>query len=43
MIGQTAGLIDRVEPAADLVRQISHDAEAILRDRLPRLLAGGRP
>lgn len=39
MIGQTAGLIDRVEPAADLVRQISLDAEAILRERLPRLLA----
>jgi NAD(P)H-dependent flavin oxidoreductase YrpB (nitropropane dioxygenase family) len=39
MIGQTAGLIDRVVPAADLVRQISHDAEAILRERLPRLLA----
>lgn len=39
MIGQTAGLIDRVEPAADLVRQISRDAEAILRERLPRLLA----
>ena len=39
MIGQTAGLIDRIEPAADLVRQISRDAEAILRERLPRLLA----
>jgi NAD(P)H-dependent flavin oxidoreductase YrpB (nitropropane dioxygenase family) len=39
MIGQTAGLIDRVEPAADLVRQISRDAEAILRERLPSLLA----
>jgi NAD(P)H-dependent flavin oxidoreductase YrpB (nitropropane dioxygenase family) len=39
MIGQTAGLIDRVEPAADLVRQIARDAEHILRDRLPRLLA----
>jgi NAD(P)H-dependent flavin oxidoreductase YrpB (nitropropane dioxygenase family) len=39
MLGQTAGLIDRVEPAADLVRQISREAEAILRDRLPRLLA----
>ena len=39
MIGQTAGLIDRVEPAGDLVRQISRDAEAILRERLPRLLA----
>ena len=39
MIGQTAGLIDRVEPAAELVRQISRDAEAILRERLPGLLA----
>jgi NAD(P)H-dependent flavin oxidoreductase YrpB (nitropropane dioxygenase family) len=38
MLGQTAGLIDRVEPAGDLVRQISRDAEAILRERLPRLL-----
>jgi NAD(P)H-dependent flavin oxidoreductase YrpB (nitropropane dioxygenase family) len=38
MIGQTAGLIDRIEPAADLVRQISRDAEAILRERLPSLL-----
>jgi NAD(P)H-dependent flavin oxidoreductase YrpB (nitropropane dioxygenase family) len=28
-----------VEPAADLVRQIASDAESILRDRLPRLLA----
>ena len=39
MIGQTAGLIDRIEPAADLVRQISRDAEAILRERLPSFLA----
>ena len=39
MIGQTAGLIDRIEPAGDLVRQISRDAEAILRERLPSLLA----
>ena len=39
MIGQTAGLIDRVDPAAEVVRQISRDAEAILRDRLRGLLA----
>jgi NAD(P)H-dependent flavin oxidoreductase YrpB (nitropropane dioxygenase family) len=39
MIGQTAGLIERVEPAAEVVRQIARDAEAILRERLPRLLA----
>ena len=38
MIGQTAGLIDRIEPAGDLVRRISRDAEAILRERLPKLL-----
>jgi NAD(P)H-dependent flavin oxidoreductase YrpB (nitropropane dioxygenase family) len=39
MIGQTAGLIERVEPAADVVRLISGEAEAILRQRLPGLLA----
>jgi len=39
MIGQTAGLIERIEPAGELVRQISRDAETILRQRLPRLLA----
>jgi len=39
LIGQTAGLIDRVEPAAEVVQQISQEAEAILRERLPRLLA----
>jgi NAD(P)H-dependent flavin oxidoreductase YrpB (nitropropane dioxygenase family) len=37
-VGQTAGLIDRVEPAGELVRRISADAEAILRGRLPALL-----
>ena len=39
LVGQTAGLIDAIEPAADLVRRISADAEAILRRRLPSLLA----
>jgi NAD(P)H-dependent flavin oxidoreductase YrpB (nitropropane dioxygenase family) len=39
LIGQTAGLIDRIEPAAEVVQQISQEAEAILRERLPRLLA----
>jgi NAD(P)H-dependent flavin oxidoreductase YrpB (nitropropane dioxygenase family) len=39
MIGQTAGLIDRVEPAAEVVQQISQEAESILRQRLPRFLA----
>ncbi len=39
LLGQTAGLIDRIQPAADIVQQISRDAEAILRERLPRLLA----
>ena len=39
MIGQTAGLIDRVEPAAEVVQQISQEAETILRQRWPRFLA----
>ena len=39
MVGQTAGLIDSIEPAGDLVRRIAADAEAILRQRLPALLA----
>ena len=39
LLGQTAGLIDRIEPAGEVVRQISRDAEAILRQRLPSLLA----
>jgi NAD(P)H-dependent flavin oxidoreductase YrpB (nitropropane dioxygenase family) len=38
LVGQTAGLIDAIEPAAELVRRISADAEAILRQRLPGLL-----
>ena len=38
MVGQTAGLIDAIAPAGELVRRISADAEAILRDRLPALL-----
>jgi len=31
--------IGRVDPAAEVVEQVSRDAEAILRERLPRLLA----
>jgi NAD(P)H-dependent flavin oxidoreductase YrpB (nitropropane dioxygenase family) len=38
LVGQTAGLIETIEPAAHLVRQISADAEAILRQRLPSML-----
>ena len=37
-IGQSAGLIDTVLPAADVVRQIVRDAEEVLRTRLPALL-----
>jgi len=39
-IGQSAGLIDSVVPAADVVRQIASDAEEILRSRLPAMLVG---
>ena len=37
-LGQTAGLIDSIEPAGDLVRRISAEAEAIIRERLPALV-----
>lgn len=37
-IGQSAGLIDAVMPAGDVVRQIVGEAEDILRSRLPALL-----
>lgn len=33
LIGQDAGLIDRVEPAGEIVRRMVHEAEAILRRR----------
>jgi NAD(P)H-dependent flavin oxidoreductase YrpB (nitropropane dioxygenase family) len=37
-IGQSAGLIESIKPAADVVREIVADAEAILRSRLPTFL-----
>jgi NAD(P)H-dependent flavin oxidoreductase YrpB (nitropropane dioxygenase family) len=38
--GQSAGLIDAVEPAAVIVERIVTDATALLRQRVPSLLAG---
>jgi NAD(P)H-dependent flavin oxidoreductase YrpB (nitropropane dioxygenase family) len=38
-IGQSAGLIDAVLPAADIVAQVVAEAEEILRSRLPALTA----
>jgi NAD(P)H-dependent flavin oxidoreductase YrpB (nitropropane dioxygenase family) len=38
-VGQSAGLIDSVEPAGDIVRRIVAEAEEVLRSRLPELLA----
>lgn len=37
--GQSSGLVHAVLPAAEIVRRMSADAEAILRTRLPALLA----
>jgi NAD(P)H-dependent flavin oxidoreductase YrpB (nitropropane dioxygenase family) len=36
--GQSAGLIDSIKPAADVVREIVAEAEEILRSRLPRFV-----
>jgi NAD(P)H-dependent flavin oxidoreductase YrpB (nitropropane dioxygenase family) len=38
-IGQSAGLIDSVLPASEVVRQIVSEAEEILRAHLPSLLS----
>ena len=37
-LGQSAGLVDSVEPAGELVRAIVAEAETILRERVPALL-----
>ena len=39
--GQSAGLVDSIIPAGDVVRQIVEEAEEILRTRLPRVLSPG--
>jgi len=41
--GQTAGLIDAVEPAATVVARVVAEAAALLGQRAPSLLAGGAP
>jgi NAD(P)H-dependent flavin oxidoreductase YrpB (nitropropane dioxygenase family) len=41
-IGQSAGLIDSIVPAADVVREIVAQAEEILRSRLPTFLSPAR-
>ena len=40
-IGQSAGLVDSIIPAGEVVRQIVKEAEEILRERLPRVLSSG--
>jgi NAD(P)H-dependent flavin oxidoreductase YrpB (nitropropane dioxygenase family) len=40
LIGQDAGLIDRVEPAGDLVSRLVREAEEILRQRSQAVLSG---
>ncbi len=39
LYGQSAGFVDAVRPAAEVVRRVSEEAEAILRSRPPSLLA----
>ena len=38
-MGQSAGLVDSIVPAGEVVRQIVVEAEEILRSRLPSLLS----
>src|SRR3989454_6330317 len=38
LMGQDAGLIDSIEPAGALVERLAAEAEAILRERAPRLV-----
>jgi nitronate monooxygenase len=38
-VGEAAALINNVRPAADLLKEMVRDAEDLLRDRAPRLLA----
>ena len=38
-IGQSAGLVDAILPAGEVVRQIATEAEDILRTRLPPLVS----
>lgn len=39
LYGQSAGFVDAVRPAGEVVRRVSEEAEAILRSRPPSLLA----
>lgn len=41
LFGQDAGLIATIEPAAEVVARIVHEARAIMADRLPRLVTQG--
>lgn len=41
-IGQTSGLINSIQPAGEIVTGMVREAEAILGQHIPRLLAGGQ-
>jgi NAD(P)H-dependent flavin oxidoreductase YrpB (nitropropane dioxygenase family) len=38
LAGESVGLIDRIAPAGEIVRTMAQEAEAIIADRLPRLV-----
>jgi NADH:quinone reductase (non-electrogenic) len=38
-IGQSAGLLDSIFPAGEVVRRIVDEAEEILRSRLPEMIS----
>jgi NAD(P)H-dependent flavin oxidoreductase YrpB (nitropropane dioxygenase family) len=41
LLGQDAGLIHDIPPAGEIVERIVAEAEALLRDRLPKLVRRG--
>jgi NAD(P)H-dependent flavin oxidoreductase YrpB (nitropropane dioxygenase family) len=41
LIGQDAGLIHDIPPAGEIVERIVAEAEALLKDRLPKLVRVG--
>ena len=40
MAGQSAGMIDRIQPAADIIREIFLQADVLLEQQMPASIPG---